>query len=247
MLIKTQHNGLIRRKDEVILGNVGEGLQRKLILKGSKHNKCSDKEKEIYLFARGCLANALILLNSSDFSFVPSNPPSENELNRLKTSILISLAFVNLSLCDYRQALQHAHDALKLSPTGYQKVLSHLYAGEALVWLDQISEAIGHFNPEMISNEISNASNNADGEAATPTWFPNTVKWVLLYNLAVAYTLRGELDKAAESLKQVGSNANSANDTAIPVHVFMLSIYIQLQQGCYDVAKTIIRQLPQYR
>lgn len=37
-------------------------------------------------------------------------------------------------------------------------------------------------------------------------WYPNTLltgKAVLQYNLAVAYAIRGELDKSGETLKQV--------------------------------------------
>jgi hypothetical protein len=39
-------------------------------------------------------------------------------------------------------------------------------------------------------------------------WFPNTLATagaVIQYNLAVAFAIRGELDKAGETLKQVGS------------------------------------------
>lgn len=230
---------MVKRKHDVVAGHIGEGIHRKLALNGCIRTAC--KDSETVCFARACLNNALSLLNSpSERNFLPSNAPLDTEINRLKISTLIALAYVNLTLLDYSLALRHAHDAIKLSPSGYQKVLAHLYVGEALVWLDQISEAIGHFNPEMMSNELSGAELNT----SSPSWYPGSAKAILLYNLAVAYSLRGDMEKASETLRQVGAS----NDPSLSGQIFMLAIYLQLQQGNIDVAKTLIKQqLPQYR
>ncbi|RWS04086.1 CCR4-NOT transcription complex subunit 10-like protein [Dinothrombium tinctorium] len=237
---------LLKRKQDIVEGYVGEGVYRKLILRGSSS---AVSGKDTLLFCRGCLMNALTLLNSSDVNFYPSNPPSETELNKLRISVFLSLSFVNILLCDYFQAYKCAIEALNLQPTGYQKVLTHLYAGEALVWMDDIAEAITHFSPDLISTEVSSNTENSDHPAnSNPIWYPNTAKIVIIYNLSVAYTLRGELSKASETLRQVGPSVSSASNAVVPVQVIMLAIYLQLQQGYIDLAKSIIKQhSPQYR
>ena len=245
-----------RKKHEIVSEQIGEGSHRKLILNGSSSHTVNS-ETEALCFARSCLNNALTLINSpNDRCFRPSNPPIDTELNRLKISILLCSAYVNLTLMDYSLAIRHANDALKMSPTGYQKALAHLYAGEALVYLDQISEAIGHFNPELFTIQASNNNNNneATDVSTTPNWFGNSGKAVLLYNLSLAYTLRGEFDKASETLRHVGqvtsqvSSSGQSPDQNITGQVFMLAVYLQLQQGNTDCAKTLIKsQLPQFR
>ncbi|XP_054164086.1 CCR4-NOT transcription complex subunit 10-like [Oppia nitens] len=254
---------LCRRKHDVVNEHIGEGIHRKLILSSSSQAVNSDSEA--LCFCRSSLTNALTLINfPNERNFLPSNPPTDSELNRLKISILLCLSYVNLTLYDYSLAAQHANDALKLSPLGYQKVLAHLYAGEALIYLDQISEAIGHFNPELFVNQSNTLTNNNNynnnnnnnsnnttnnntevDKIYTPQWFSGTSgKAVLLYNLSIAYTLRGEYDKASETLRQVGQ----VSDQNITGQVFMLAVYLQLQQGNVDCAKTLIKsQLPQYR
>ena len=201
---------LCRKKHEIVNAQIGDGVHRKLILNGQSGSTNSSHEVEALCFARSCLNNALTLMNGSanDRCFRPSNRPSEIDANRLKISILLCLAYVNLTLDDYSLAIRHANDALKLSPTGYHKVLAHLYAGEALVYMDQISEAIGHFNPELFQTSSStptDPSHSANSNSAPqPSFMGNSGKAVLLYNLALAYTMRSELDKASETLRQVG-------------------------------------------
>ncbi|CAG2057185.1 unnamed protein product, partial [Timema podura] len=80
-------------------------------------------------------------------------------------------------------------------------------------------------------------------------WFPHslpTARAVLQYNLAVAFAIRGELEKAGDTLKQVWLSKNVSCD--IPVHVIMLALYIELQLGHADTSRSIIKQhAPQYR
>lgn len=72
---------------------------------------------------------------------------------------------------------------------------------------------------------------------------------VMQYNLTVAYTVRGELDKASDTLKQVrrtvsflhGSfykliflfqlNHAKGQGMDIPIQAMMLALYIQMQLG----------------
>ncbi|KAG5884108.1 hypothetical protein JTB14_024148 [Gonioctena quinquepunctata] len=74
-------------------------------------------------------------------------------------------------------------------------------------------------------------------------WFPNTLQStyaVMQYNIAVAKTIRGQLDQAAAMLKQIWQQKSSS--CKVPTHIIMLFIYIELQLGHTDVAKNLIRQ-----
>jgi len=261
---------LISRKQDIVWGYVGEGLHRKLVLRGCTNEI---KGKDDLIFARRCLLNALCLIKIGDeIVFYPSNYPTENELKRFKIAVYLSLSYVNLSLCDYLMAHNYASEALNLSPTGYQKVLAHLYAGEALILLDKIREAIRHFSPDVISEDSAKPKSESSGSgggggsgngsaatgavnvtserqvANTVDWYPHTAKVVLCYNLSVAYTLRGEYNKASETLRSIGPNLSGPNEAMLPIQVIILAIYIQLAQGYVDLAKSIIKQhLPQYR
>lgn len=140
-------------------------------------------------------------------------------------------------------------------------MLGHLYAAEALVLLDKISDAIGHLNPEHVKEltllapctekDIDREKADIGTEQHTPlkAWFPNTLATagaVIQYNLAVAFAIRGELDKAGETLKQVWMSKGPGCD--VPIHVIMLALYIELQLGHADVSRTLVKQhSPQYR
>lgn len=49
------------------------------------------------------------------------------------------------------------------------------------------------------------------------------------YNMAVAKTIRGQLDQAAALLKQIWQARTSA--CKVPAHIIMLVLYIELQLG----------------
>lgn len=62
-------------------------------------------------------------------------------------------------------------------------------------------------------------------------WFPTSLgsaHAVLQYNIAVAKTIRGQLDQASALLKQVWSMNKSCR---VPAHIIMLVIYIELKLG----------------
>ncbi|XP_053203038.1 CCR4-NOT transcription complex subunit 10-like [Panonychus citri] len=221
---------ILRRKQDIIWGYVGEGVHRKLIFRGHI-DKIVDEEK--LLLIRKCLLNSLTLIKSeNERDFYPSNYPSEVELKNLTISVMLDLAYVHLCLHDYPHAHTYAMEALELSPDSTQKCLAHLYAGEASVWMDNIKEAIDHFSPSSCPSD----------ERAS------VYKVVLCYNLSVAYTLRGEFSKAAETLQQLSDIQSKSNQQMLPIQVIVLAIYIKLALGCVDSAKSIIKQhFPQYR
>ncbi|XP_015996241.1 CCR4-NOT transcription complex subunit 10 isoform X2 [Rousettus aegyptiacus] len=155
----------------------------------------------------------------------PSSPLRKQELENLKCSILACSAYVALALGDNLMALNHA-DKLLQQPklSGSLKFLGHLYAAEALISLDRISDAITHLNPENVtdvslgisSNEQDQGSDKGENEAMessgkrAPQCYPSSVssaRTVMLFNLGSAYCLRSEYDKARKCLHQVTSSS----------------------------------------
>uniref|UniRef100_A0A2R5L5U8 CCR4-NOT transcription complex subunit 10 n=1 Tax=Ornithodoros turicata TaxID=34597 RepID=A0A2R5L5U8_9ACAR len=229
-------------------------------------------------FATLSLQNALLLLSEPAANTLPTDTgddsallengavitstTSADEITSLRNSVLALSAYVALCLNDTVVALKHA-DTLLAQPrvSDVHRLLGHQYAAEALLLLDRVPDTIAHLNPEQIKDmshmlpeleEMKDGTKQASEEndkGYRKSWFPtsvSTAKVVSLYNLAVAYTLRGELSKATETLRLV--SVAKGPDPEIPVQALMLAIYVQLQQGHADLAKSIIKQhLPQYK
>ena len=235
-------------KQDIVNGFAGDGIHRKLLLK--PHSSRSLNMESITI-AKTCFLNGLQCFNSRNLSFFPSNVLSEKEVIRLKTALLLSLTYIHLTLDDVYLALSSARAALLLNPKGYQRALANLYAGESLLLLDRVSEAVIHFNPILATEDPSQQQPISSEEIVPPpefisSWYPNTARVTLTYNLALTLTLRGEYDRAIETLRQIISNVT--NETIVPIHVIMLAVYIQLQQGSIEGAKALIRQhLPHLR
>ncbi|CAK9803883.1 CCR4-NOT transcription complex subunit 10 [Anthophora plagiata] len=183
------------------------------------------------------------------------------EVLNLKISVLAASAYVCLCLGDYVIALEHAKALLNINKLpGAYRMLGNLYAAESLIFMDKINEAIEYLKPENIPDlntfvpipEIQDKDKEKSDEVISKPikmWYPTTVPTgiaVLRYNLAVAYAIRGELDKSGETLKQVW--LSKGPDCDVPIHVIMLALYIELQLGHADISKSIIKQhCPQYR
>ncbi|XP_076325129.1 CCR4-NOT transcription complex subunit 10 isoform X1 [Tachypleus tridentatus] len=196
---------------------------------------------------------------------LPANSIQGAEVANLKNSILVASAYVALCLGDMVMALKHAETLLSQPRiSGAHKFLAHLYAAEASIMMDDISDAIQYLSPDTLtdisltlpltldSGDPKFVDRPEESSRQTPLlqgWYPNTLstaKVLMQYHLTVAYAIRGELDKAGENLSQVGISKGPGTD--IPVQAVMLAIYIQLQKGLPNLAKSIIKQyLPQYR
>ncbi|KAF8763479.1 CCR4-NOT transcription complex subunit 10-B like protein [Argiope bruennichi] len=139
------------------------------------------------------------------------------------------------------------------------KFLAHQYAGEALLIMDRITEAVEHLNFQC-ANEIELAfpvsssevslkhqmrfdsklnEKNDDGSRPVgniPNWLPTTIssaKFVTQYNLAVAYACREEWNKAMECLNQMNPNGS------VPVEALSLLIYVESHASVNDIKSTI--------
>ncbi|NXO02284.1 CNO10 protein, partial [Rhinopomastus cyanomelas] len=193
----------------------------------------------------------------------PSSPLKKQELENLrqvnveKCSILACSAYVALALGDNLMALNHA-DKLLQQPklSGSLKFLGHLYAAEALISLDRISDAITHLNPENVtdvslgvsSNEQDQGSDKGENEAMessgkqTPQCYPSSVtsaRTMMLFNLGSAYCLRSEYDKARKCLHQA---ASLIHPKEIPPEAILLAVYLELQNGNTHLALQIIKR-----
>ncbi|XP_064410973.1 CCR4-NOT transcription complex subunit 10 isoform X1 [Latimeria chalumnae] len=187
----------------------------------------------------------------------PSSPLRKQELENLRCSILACSAYVALALGDNLMALNHAEKLLqqpKLS--GSLKFLGHLYAAEALISMDRISDAITHLNPENVtdvslgvsSNEQDQGSDKGENEPMessgkqTPQCYPssvNSARAMMLFNLGSAYCLRSEYEKARKCLHQA---ASLVHPKEIPPEAILLAVYLELQNGNTQLALQIIKR-----
>ncbi|XP_016301227.1 CCR4-NOT transcription complex subunit 10-like isoform X2 [Sinocyclocheilus anshuiensis] len=187
----------------------------------------------------------------------PSSPLRKQEVENLRCSILACSAYVALALGDNLMALNHAEKLLhqtKLS--GSLKFLGHLYAAEALISLDRISDAIAHLNPENVtdvslgvtSSEQDQGSDKGDLEPVessgkqTSLCYPSSVssaRATMLFNLGSAYCLRSEYEKARKCLHRAASVVNTKE---IPPEAILLGVYLELQNGNTQLALQIIKR-----
>ncbi|XP_054710214.1 CCR4-NOT transcription complex subunit 10-like [Uloborus diversus] len=194
---------------------------------------------------------------------LPSNFIQGAEIVSLKNSILIASSYVALCLGDVILAHEYAKTVLsqpRISAT--HTFLAHLYAGEALLIMDRITEAVEHLsfqhtNDIELAFPVTSSENslkhqmrfdsklnekNDDGSRPVgniPNWFPNTIstaKFISQYNLAVAYAVREEWSKALECLLQINPN------NPVPPQALSLLLYIQMHQGVADDTRTYVKQ-----
>ncbi|XP_076267943.1 CCR4-NOT transcription complex subunit 10 isoform X1 [Rhynchophorus ferrugineus] len=184
-------------------------------------------------------------------SLAPSSPSCASEIQILKNTILVASSYVALCLGDYIMALKHAQELLSQErASSVHRLLAHMYAAECLILLDRIPEALEHLSLENIKDLEFNLPNgacvSADDQIKTnppPKWVPSnleSVHAVLQYNIAVAKTIRGQLDQASAILKQIWQKRTPT--CRVPAHIIMLVIYIELQLGHADVARNLLRQ-----
>lgn len=193
---------------------------------------------------------------------LPSNPIRGQEIINLRIAVLVASSYVALCLGDVVMSLHYAETLLSHPKLpGVYKLLGHLYAGESLILLDRISDAIQHFSPDLMKDVplTMNACEKDEKEKSTlealqervmEAWYPNSAsvaRTIMQYNLTVAFALRGEYEKANEALQQMGVvQAHSSSEA--PLQAVMLFMYLQLQQGYVEATKNIIKQyIPQLK
>ncbi|KAF2983843.1 hypothetical protein EK904_005201 [Melospiza melodia maxima] len=262
-------------KKGIVQSIVGQGYHRKIVLASqSIQNVVYNDGQSSAIpvasmeFAAICLRNALLLLpedqqepkqenGSKTNNQLGGNTENSESSEACRCSILACSAYVALALGDNLMALNHA-DKLLQQPklSGSLKFLGHLYAAEALISLDRISDAITHLNPENVtdvslgisSNEQDQGSDKGENEAMessgkqTPQCYPSSVtsaRTMMLFNLGSAYCLRSEYDKARKCLHQA---ASLIHPKEIPPEAILLAVYLELQNGNTQLALQIIKR-----
>uniref|UniRef100_A0AAQ5ZKH7 CCR4-NOT transcription complex subunit 10 n=1 Tax=Amphiprion ocellaris TaxID=80972 RepID=A0AAQ5ZKH7_AMPOC len=189
-------------------------------------------------------------------SAAPSSPLRKQEVENLRCSILACSAYVALALGDNLMALNHAEKLLhQTKVSGSLKFLGHLYAAEALISLDRISDAIAHLNPENVSDVLMGILTSDQDQGSdkgdepvessgkqTPLCYPSSVtsaRAMMLFNLGSAYCLRSEYEKARKCLHQAASMVNTKE---IPPEAILLGVYLELQNGNTQLALQIIKR-----
>lgn len=188
-------------------------------------------------------------------SAAPSSPLRKQEIENLRCSILACSAYVALALGDNLMALNHAEKLLhQAKVSGSLKFLGHLYAAEALISLDRISDAIAHLNPENVSDVSMGVLTSEQDQGSdkgeepveqskqTPLFYPSSVssaRAMMLFNLGSAYCLRSEYEKARKCLNQAAAMVNTKE---IPPEAILLGVYLELQNGNTQLALQIIKR-----
>uniref|UniRef100_A0A8D3CUT3 CCR4-NOT transcription complex subunit 10 n=1 Tax=Scophthalmus maximus TaxID=52904 RepID=A0A8D3CUT3_SCOMX len=262
-------------KKGIVQSIVGQGYHRKIVLASqSTQNTIYSEGQSAAIpvasmeFAAICLRNALLLLpehqqpdaktenGSKSFSQSASTESGSENSDACRCSILACSAYVALALGDNLMALNHAEKLLhQTKVSGSLKFLGHLYAAEALISLDRISDAIAHLNPEnvsdvsmgVLSSEQDQGSEKGDEPVEssgkqTPLCYPSSVtsaRAMMLFNLGSAYCLRSEYDKARKCLHQAASMVNTKE---IPPEAILLGVYLELQNGNTQLALQIIKR-----
>ncbi|KAL5239288.1 hypothetical protein ACI65C_006698 [Semiaphis heraclei] len=237
-------------KKPFIEGVVGSGKHRKIILKSQLFADTKYSREAVSAsipmpsleFGSLCVRNAVLLLQGNTIDCSPSHKPINiPDRNYLFDCIQSAGAYIALCLGDPVVALKYSRKLLKSEKINkVHKFLGHLYAAEALVLLDKPNEAIDMLKE---SNALDDIEPEIQEQLIIEGWKPDkqkSAKAVLYYNLAVVLTLRGDLDKAGELLKQIW--LSKIVDVSVPVHVVILALYIHLRLGQKEIAITLIKQ-----
>ncbi|XP_075683279.1 CCR4-NOT transcription complex subunit 10 isoform X2 [Rhinoderma darwinii] len=226
---------------------------------GNKENGAKNNSQTGNTDSSGESSEACSNKNHDGDKFLPATPSSplkRQELENLRCSVLACSAYVALALGDNLMALNHAEKLLQQPRlSGSLKFLGHLYAAEALISLDRISDAITHLNPENVTDVSLGVSSNEQEQAdkgenepmesvgkQMPQCYPSSVtsaRTMMLFNLGSAYCLRSEYDKARKCLHQA---ASMIHPKEIPPEAILLAVYLELQNGNTQLALQIIKR-----
>lgn len=251
-------------KKGIVQSIVGQGYHRKIVLASQsiQNTVYNDGQSSAIPvasmeFAAICLRNALLLL--------PEEQQDPKQENGAKNSNQLGGNTESSESSETCSSKSHDGDkfipAPPSSPLRKQelenlKFLGHLYAAEALISLDRISDAITHLNPENVtdvslgisSNEQDQGSDKGENEAMessgkrAPQCYPssvNSARTVMLFNLGSAYCLRSEYDKARKCLHQA---ASMIHPKEVPPEAILLAVYLELQNGNTQLALQIIKR-----
>ncbi|KAJ2942946.1 hypothetical protein O0L34_g15136 [Tuta absoluta] len=183
-------------------------------------------------FAALCLRNAVTLLPNQDppanvtaqlIQAPPGPPINWKQRCELKNSTFVLQSYVLLHLQDPLAALMSANELLSQPDvSNSHKAWAHIYAAEALINLDRITDAVEHLHPPMIHELVSVLPYQMRDMIAVSVWA----------KAAVCHILRGDLVTARKILLQINSP-----------RVLPLQMYLEICTGNIENCHTILRKL----
>uniref|UniRef100_F6SF30 CCR4-NOT transcription complex subunit 10 n=1 Tax=Ciona intestinalis TaxID=7719 RepID=F6SF30_CIOIN len=188
-------------------------------------------------------------LSDVTIACLPSPPVVGTRICYLYASILCNSAFVALHLGNASVALQHAACVLNLPKIyGSHRYLANMYAGEALVVLDRISEAIQHLQVDKITNVSCAVAESGKRSPLSAICLidnpkhpypPNTATAHahMMLNLAACHCLRSENEKSIKLLQQAANLIPGKS----PNQGLMLAVYLNLSSGNINKAVQILQ------
>jgi len=212
--------------------------------------KCAEK-----LVAKSNFSSTSEVSNSSTSS---TSSPTKNLQTRshlISLSIWSNLSYIYLCKGDYQLALENAEKVLQFNsnfPPGY-KFLCHLYAAEAHMKLGHVNESVIMLDPKKVHNfqDVSfsdlttnngnngnnggggngNSGNNENQEG--PSVQQAIAKVMFQVNLAIAFIMREEIDKAEEMLEKIVAPKE------LSYKVLSLRLYLALTKGNVEKAREL--------
>jgi hypothetical protein len=153
----------------------------------------------------------------------PGPPINWTQRCELKNSTLVLQSYILLNLQDPLSALASANELLSQTDvSSSHKAWAHIYAAEALINLDRITDAVEHLNPPMIHDLVSVLPYQMRDMIAVSVWA----------KAAVCHILRGDLVTARKILMQINSP-----------RVLPLQMYLEICTGNIENCHTILRKL----
>lgn len=161
---RSQNDSICKLSEKIkcIQKSIGINIYHKLVFASSLSKQSSQQTSSLATleFAYMCLRNALVLLPQFEDiqqdtgtklfnSFQPSNALSLNQLKSLKCSILISIAYVSISLNDYSNTIKYCKTLLNECNSYLSKGNRYLalqYLSEALYYSDRVNDSIEKLN-----------------------------------------------------------------------------------------------------
>ncbi|XP_046964041.1 CCR4-NOT transcription complex subunit 10 [Vanessa cardui] len=217
---------------------LGSGPHTRILLSKENKEKYSTSGESFAIpslsleFAALCLRNAISLLpdqeavsdtSTASIQAPPGPPINWKQRCDLKNSILVLQSYIFLYLQDPLSALMSANELLSQSDaTTCQKAWAHIYAAEALINLDKITDAVDHLHPPMIHDLVSVLPSQMRDMIAVSVWA----------KAAVCHILRGDLITARKILLQINSP-----------RVLPLQMYLEICTGNIENCHTILRKI----
>lgn len=217
---------------------LGSGPHTRILLAKENKDKYSTSGESFAIpslsleFAALCLRNAVTLLPNQDppvdvtaplIQAPPGPPINWKQRCEIKNSTLVLQSYVLLNLQDPLAALVSANELLSQTDvSSSHKAWAHIYAAEALINLDRITDAVEHLHPPMIHELVSVLPYQMRDMIAVSVWA----------KAAVCHILRGDLVTARKILMQINSP-----------RVLPLQMYLEICTGNIENCHTILRKL----